>query len=100
MSDISHLFCEGDLSATLATHGAQACQKVDAIPKEQFMASRVDDLVKHVSSQLVVQPLTLHENSMTRDQKEAHIDVSGLPGRSTWGGDPCIVPEVQVFSIT
>ena len=91
-----YLFHEGDLSATLDNHNQGVGQKVDSIPRDQFLATPVDDLVQHIAGQMMVTPLTIYEDRMTRDQAEIKIDVAGWPDRFTRGDGPCLIPGIRV----
>ena len=76
--------------------GGRATVHVDAIPKDQLLATPVDDLVEHVASGLFIEPLIVYQDRMTRRQSETQIDVKGWPGRCTRGNGPCLVPGVSV----
>jgi hypothetical protein len=91
------LFCEGEVDATLRAHFDQVQTKVDAIPKDQFLATPEDDLVEHIHSSMLVQPLTIYEDRMVMEQHESKVDVSHHPTRGL-GGDrgPIMIPSVKV----
>lgn len=71
------LFSEGDLYTGLRAHLDKAKEKVDSLPKEQFLGTSEEDLIEHLHSSLALQPITLHEDAMVMDQQETKIDVSG-----------------------
>ncbi len=71
------LFSEGDLGATLGGRLDGITQSVQAIPREQFLATSVDTLVDHLSEPLTIEPLALHEDQMQMDQAETKVDVTG-----------------------
>lgn len=45
---------------------------------------------------MIVEPLVIYEDRMTREQSEINIDVAGWPGRYTRGTGPCLVPGIRV----
>lgn len=91
------LFCEGDLDATLRNHSDTISAKIDAIPKDQFLATPEDDLVEHVYAQLEVEPIVLHEDLMEMEQFETKVDVSRNRDRNPFGDrGPIYVPGVLV----
>ena len=64
------LFYEGDLHGTLDNQIRQITEKVNSIPKDQFLASPEEDLVEHIYGQLHIEPLVLYEDSMEMEQHE------------------------------
>jgi hypothetical protein len=92
----NYLFQKSSISNVLDVQSAQCRQKVDAIAKDQFLATPVDDLVEFVVAQMTVQPLVIYEDRMSRDQQEINIDVAGWPGRYTRGDGPCLVAGIRV----
>lgn len=91
-----YLFQEGHLTATLDNRKQGVVKRVDAIPRDQFLAAPIDDLVQHIVENMLVTPLAIYEDRMTREQEETKVDVTGWPGRCTWGGRPCLVPGISV----
>ena len=96
MREQNFLFREGELSDTLACQGSKIEGIVDSIPKDQLLCTPIDDLVDNIVSQLYIDPLTIYEDRMVRDEQEIKMDVSGLPGRFSFGDGPLIVPGIQV----
>lgn len=80
-----HLFCEGDLDATLRAHQSSIGAKVDAIPRDQFMNAREEEVVEYILSELTVEPLILYEDRAEMEQRETKIDVSGWRDRNPFG---------------
>lgn len=78
-----HLFSEGDLYATLEAQRIRAIKSVEQVQKEQFLATSIDTLVEHLVAQHAIEPLAVHEDQMTMDQKEAKVNVTG---RFEYGG--------------
>ena len=76
------LFYGGDLYSGLRAHLEKAKEKVDSLPKEQFLGTPEEDLIEHLYSLLVLHPITIHEDAMAMDQQETKIDVSGWPDRN------------------
>jgi hypothetical protein len=92
------LFYEGDLHGTLDNHTRQISEKVNAIPKDQFLSTPEEDLVEHVYAELHIEPLTLYEDSMEMDQHEVQIDVSGYRDRNPFGDrGPIYVQGVRIM---
>jgi len=75
-SSKDYLFSEGDLVPTLNAQAATASDKVNAIPKDQFLIASDDDLVEHIRLSLLVEPIELHEDAMVMEQEEGKIDIS------------------------
>jgi hypothetical protein len=91
------LFSEGDLGATLDNVLKKIPDKVDSIPKDQFMAAPEDKLVDHFCSQLEVEPLVLYEDRMEMEPHETKVDVSHDYRRGVvHRGRPTYVPGVKV----
>jgi hypothetical protein len=91
------LFCEGDLHGTLDNHNRQISEKVNAIPKEQFLSIPEQDLVEHVYAEMHIEPLTIYEDSMEMDQHETQIDVSGYWDRNPFGDrGPIYVQGIRI----
>lgn len=88
------LFCEGDLDATLRNHFDTISAKVDAIPKDQLLATPEDDLVEYVYAQIEVEPIVLHDDSTEMEQHETRIDNRD---RNPFGNrGPIYVPSIRV----
>lgn len=79
------LFYEGDLHETLDNHIKQISEKVNAVQKDQFLASPEEDIVENIYGELHIEPLTLYEDSMEMEQHETKIDVSGYRDRNPFG---------------
>lgn len=92
------LFFDGDLHGTLQNQERQITEQVNAIPRDQFLATPEEDLVDHIISELHIEPLQLHEDSMEMEQVETRIDVSQNRDRNPFG-DPGPI-YVQGVSIT
>lgn len=91
------LFYEGDLHGTLDNHTRQISEKVNAIPKDQFLSTPEQDLVEHIYADMHIEPLTLYEDSMEMDQHETKIDVSGYRDRNPFGdGGPIYVQGIRI----
>lgn len=91
------LFCKNDLDDNLRHFSAQIGGKVDAIHKDQFLATPEDDLVEHIYSEIEVNPITLHEDAKVMEQYETKIDVTGHQGRDTFRRrGPMYMPGVKV----
>jgi len=51
------LFSEGDLHDTLDNHTRQISEKVNAIPKDQFLSTPEQDLIDHIFAEIHIEPL-------------------------------------------
>ena len=52
-------------------------RRLNAISKDRFLATPVDDLVEFIVADMIVEPLVIYEDRMTREQSEINIDVAG-----------------------
>lgn len=99
MTDImrahGYLFAGGELSGFLASRTQEAGQRIDAIPRDQFLASPEDDLVAHVASLYALDPLAIYEDRMIQEQREVAIDVG--PRSAGFPGQPYRVHGVRVM---
>ena len=95
------LFSSGDLHGTLSNHFGQVTGKVDAIPKQQLLATSDDTIVESLVEAMRVEPLELLEQHMVLDQHETSVDVS-WDRRRSWGRSsdgPVLVPGTR-FVVT
>lgn len=92
----NYLFQDGSISHVLDAHAGKCREKVDAISRDKFLATPVDDLVEFIVADMTVEPLAIYEDRKTREQTEINIDVAGWPGRYTRGDGPCLVPGIRV----
>lgn len=91
------LFYDGDLDATLRAHHASIKNKVDSLPKDQFLASREDEIVEHIQSSMCIEPIQLHEDSMVMEQQEVKVDVNRSRDRNPFGDrGPIYVSGIKV----
>jgi hypothetical protein len=91
------LFHKGDLSATLRDQVAQIPIKVDAIPKDQFLASSEEDIFENIIAQVEIDPLVIYEDRMEMEPKETKIDVSGSKERVFFGDrGPIYIDGVEI----
>ncbi|HOU12780.1 MAG TPA: hypothetical protein PKZ84_06660 [Anaerolineae bacterium] len=92
-----NLFSEGDLIATLNAQAATVSEKVNGIPKDQFLMASDDDLVERIQPSLFVEPIKLYEDEMTMESEESKIDVSISHERNPFNDrGPIYVPSVRV----
>jgi hypothetical protein len=75
------LFNEGDLRNLLAGMDQQIPEKVDAIPKVQFLSTSEDTLVETLFEDSRVEPLQVHDERMDLTHTETKVDVSQDPNR-------------------
>jgi len=81
------LFNDGRLSESLNSFYQSISQKVNEIPKDQFMVSSDEDVIEHLYSRMAVDPLLLHLDHRELTQEEIQIDVSNMSGRNPFN-DP------------
>ena len=92
------LFFDSELYRTLENYLHSAEDKVNNIPKDQFLVTPIDTLIEHISNQLYVEPLQLHEDSMEREQQEIQIDVSKDKYRNSFRmKEPIVVSGIRVI---
>ncbi|MCJ7525664.1 MAG: hypothetical protein MUP71_10665 [Candidatus Aminicenantes bacterium] len=91
------LFCDGHLDTTLRAHLASIGTKVDAIPRDQFMNAQVEEVIEHILSEMIVEPLVIYEDRAEMEQRETKIDVSEWRDRNPFGDrGPIYVAGVSV----
>ena len=91
------LFCNRDLSDVLRGHVESVQGNVDNIPQSQFLATDDDTLLKHVFSEMEIQPIEIHEDRMEMEQHESKMDVSRDWRRNPFDdGRRIEVPSVRV----
>lgn len=74
------LFSDGSLYMALEAHIEKARQKVDEIPRAQFLASSDDLIFEHVKADLFVNALVLHEDAKTLKDEEIQMEVPTIFG--------------------
>lgn len=72
-----YLFTSQELSSTLTAYKDSIVEKVERIPRDQFLATSVDTLVDHLVAELSWEPLVIYEDQMAMDGKEAKVEVTG-----------------------
>jgi hypothetical protein len=91
------LFHRGDLSGTLRNQIAQIPIKVDAIPRDQFLASSEEDIFENIIAQVEIDPLVIYEDRMEMESRETKSDVSGSKERVFFGDKgPIYLDAVEV----
>jgi hypothetical protein len=96
MPGLNYLFVQGELQATLYTHGGEAERKVDAIPSNQLLNTPIEEIVGHLIDQIYVEPLKIYKDKMVHDRKEIKIDIQGWPGRIIPREGPYLVPGIRL----
>ena len=94
----SLLFFEEDLHGQLHARQKRVSDIINSIPIDQFLISSDQELIEHVLDQLAVDPIVLHEDRATMNQRETRIDVSGDKMRyfSPDQTGPFYIPGTQV----
>ncbi len=72
------LFSNAFLYNALEAHIRKAEQKVNDIPRQQFLASSDDLIFEHVKADLFVNALVLYEDAMTMKDEEIQIETKSL----------------------
>ena len=72
----NYLFSNGDLDSALRNQESVCKQKVESIPKDQFLSTPIDDVIDHVVSQILVSPLRIYEDSMEMTQEETKVRIN------------------------
>jgi len=90
------LFREGYLSATLDDLTRRVPQVVASIQADQFLASPVEILVKHVADQVSIEPLEIYLDRIVQQHQEVNVDVAGSYDRGTDGMASCLIPGIRV----
>lgn len=73
---VNYLFSNGDLDASLRNLADSSKEKVENIPKDQFLSTPIDDVIDHITSQLHVAPIELYEDAMEMVQEETKVRVN------------------------
>lgn len=91
------LFYQGDLHRVLRSEIEQIPKKVNAIPKDQFLASREEDIFENIIAQVEIDPLVIYEDRMEMESRETKSDVSGSKERVFFGDKgPIYVDALEV----
>jgi len=87
------LFSEGDIQPTLLQQERKLREEVEQYDGERFLGSSPEDLITYFADRARVEPIELHEDSITTDQKETTLDTSRIPnGRFLFGLHQPTVP--------
>jgi hypothetical protein len=76
----NYLFADFDLADSLRANQAGIQEQVDRIPIDQFLNSPYDDVIEHIVSQNIIEPLVIYEDRIAASEpSECKVDVSGDP---------------------
>lgn len=75
-NDNKCFFSDRELTNDLNIHKEHIREIVEAIPREQFLATSVDTLCEYIVAKLVVDPLVLDEDQIRMEHEETKIDVT------------------------
>jgi hypothetical protein len=81
MNRPSHLFNDGDLSASLRAQEQKVGQAAQVIPADHALAASAEDLAAELVAEFRVEPIVLDEAAMTLSHRDEQIDVSRDPMR-------------------
>lgn len=94
------LFSKGTLVLTLDTQLAKVAEKVDEIPKDQFLATNEEDLFDYIYSLLFVHSIELHDEEVELEE-EIKIKLRNCAYRNHFGKRrPILVPGIRVTITT
>ncbi len=97
MSRKNLLFFNGNLDATLRAQQGSIDSRVDSIPHDQFLNTSIEELIQHVLSTLIIEPLTIYEDKAEMEQREMKLDVSSWRERNPFEDQgPIYVPGTEV----
>ncbi|NTU62333.1 MAG: hypothetical protein HGB05_02765 [Chloroflexi bacterium] len=81
----------------MEAHLKKTADRVNEIPKDQFMVSSDDEIVEHIRSDALVEVIKLHDDAITMEQEEIRIDVSARRERDYYSeSGPILVPGVRI----
>ena len=98
MNETNILFFEQDLDSQLRIRQQKCPGVVDAIPKDEFLASSNEELLSYVLAKLTIEPLSIREDAIQMSQEETQVDVSRDPIRAHFPGrtGPSYIPGTRV----
>ncbi|MBI4799640.1 MAG: hypothetical protein HY794_13130 [Desulfarculus sp.] len=70
------LFARGNLQSYLSNIADNLNPIIEKVPTNQFIASSDEQLLEHFLAELIVEPITLHEDHATMDKEETTLDMS------------------------
>ena len=74
MTSAPELFTQNQLRDVFNYHLINATEKIDSIPRDQLLATPVDDIVSHVTSHFMMEGLTIDEAGMRYKDEETRTD--------------------------
>ena len=90
------LFYETDLDAVLRHQLSTVRDKVEAVSEREFLSTSDEYLAARTASDLVVEPLVLHEDRISVESRDAKIDVGHDFDRGGWGDEPVYARGIEV----
>lgn len=92
------MFNDYDLCGTLRNKQDGIKAQIDAIPKDQFLNTPIDDLIDYLTDENEVEPLVLHEEHIQMlDPEECKVDVSHDPRRFCYDrNSPCLIDGTKI----
>jgi hypothetical protein len=79
----NYLFSENDLDSALRTKNKSIQEQVDQIPKDQFLCTPKEDVVRYLVEHNTIDPIVLFDDRIVATEpRECKVDVSGDPTRS------------------
>lgn len=91
------LFYNKDFDDVIRYQISLVPEKVDSIPKEQFLETHEETLHDDLLSSMSVEPLTLYEDQKYREQEETKFDVTDDPSRNPFRDPgPIFIPGIKV----
>ena len=84
----NRLFSKSNIVVILEAHLKNVQEKVDKIPRDQFMASSDDDVFEYIKSDMFVNAIVIYEDSQVASSEEIQIagafTIYKLAAKNSW----------------
>jgi hypothetical protein len=91
------LFSKNLLQDVLEYQNNSIMNRIENIPKDQFLNTSEDQIIEHVESFLKINPLRIFEDDKTMEQSEVDIDVSHIRSIDSFGrSGPILAKGIRV----
>lgn len=93
----NYLFSKYDLSGALRSKQAEIGEQVGKIHREQFLATSTEDVVAHLVSKNIIEPLQFFPDRKTMEEYECKVDISQDHYRAVRDRSrPCYIDGIQI----
>ena len=94
----NYLFSENDLDSSLRKKNESIQELVDQIPKDQFLCTPQEDVVRYLVEHNTIDPIVIFDDRIVATEpKECKVDVSGDPTRFIRNpNQPCYIPGLEI----